>query len=425
MVSVNFQPYGKGFNLRLRLYKNGETRYVSVSRFLRGSFTRRHWNQKKQCFTPSAPMSAENNRILEEIRRPYEEIGRDWEGSVTGLMLAVRPDEKDEDKGTLSWLMSRMIAEKKMEKHRDGSMKGTYGAYEKTEKRIRQYFESMHRDYYKVVLQDLTPDLVNEILEFMEVEFSEGCKYYVSTCIKATMNWADRMGMFDMSRLKGVRWAKKNRGATHKYQTLTAEQCRRFVEMRDDELPTNPRNPKYAWKARLYHDFCVFILYTCQSPCDAICLKYEDIQVINGVEHFVFKRRKIAGKQSTDCSVPINPVMKEIMKRWKRKSSDGYIFPIRDDERLERYMNSNQDIKKFNQRVNTWLKKVGPMLGCPFQLHNYVFRHTGITHYISKGVPIIYVANLAGTSVKNCEQIYYNNQADVTSRNMVLGATDF
>ena len=65
------------------------------------------------------------------------------------------------------------------------------------------------------------------------------------------------------------------------------------------------------------------------------------------------------------------------------------------------------------------------MIGVPFQLHNYVFRHTGITHYISTGVPIIYVANLAGTSVKNCEAIYYNNQGDTSSRDMVLAATEF
>ena len=157
----------------------------------------------------------------------------------------------------------------------------------------------------------------------------------------------------------------------------------------------------------------------------ALCLKYDDIQTLNGVDHFVFKRRKIAGKQSTDCSVPINPRMREIMKRWKRKSKDGYIFPVRTDARVAHYKDSNQDINKFVQRVNVWLKKVGPMIGVSFPLHNYVFRHTGITHYISKGIPVIYVANLAGTSVKNCEAIYYNNQGDVTSRDMVLNATDF
>ena len=86
---------------------------------------------------------------------------------------------------------------------------------------------------------------------------------------------------------------------------------------------------------------------------------------------------------------------------------------------------NNFDIKSFVKKCNVWLKKVGVLLGCDFPLHNYTFRHTAITHYISKGVPVIYVANLAGTSVENCESIYYNNHGDTTSRDKVLAAVEF
>ena len=175
----------------------------------------------------------------------------------------------------------------------------------------------------------------------------------------------------------------------------------------------------------LYRDFCAFILYTCQSVCDAVSLQYKDIQTINGVEHFVFKRRKIANKQSVDCSVPINDVMRRIMNRWKPFAKDGYIFPIRSKVRIANSVINNGDIKHFISKINLWLKKVTKIIGCPFPLHTYVFRHTSITHYISKGVPVLYVANLAGTSVSNCESIYYNNQGDTTSRDKVLGAISF
>lgn len=426
MVNVNYQCYGSTFGLRLRLYKDGEVRYVSVNKLLRGSFKKRQWNQKRQCFTKSAPLSEENNRILEEFRRPYDSLAKTWNGSLSGLLLAIKPKETEkEEPTTLRWLMSRMIVEKKLEKHKDGSVKGTYGAYEKTAKRLKEYFAANHQSYYSILLADITVDLVNDILDFLESERGDGCKYYVSQFLRATLNWGDKMGYFDMSKLKGVRWAKKNKESAHKYQTLTSEQCRQFVELKKTQLPVHTKSPQFAWKSQLYHDFCTFILYTCQSPCDALCLKYDDIQTLNGVDHFVFKRRKIAGKQSTDCSVPINQKMREIMKRWKKKAKDGYIFPVRTDTRANHYKDNNQDINKFVQRVNVWLKKVGPMIGVNFPLHNYVFRHTGITHYISKGIPIIYVANLAGTSVKNCEAIYYNNQGDVSSRDMVLNATDF
>ncbi len=426
MISVNYQCYGTTFGLRLRLYKKGEVRYLSVTRFLRGEFKKRQWNSRKQCFVGTAPMKEENNRFLEEFRRPYDELARNWEGSVSGLLLAVSSKETpDEDRTKLRWLVNRFIAEKMMEKHRDGSIKGTYEVYEKTDRRLGEYFKAMHRDYGRILTDDITPDTMNSILDFMEASRGEGCRYYVSQSLHALFNWGDKMGYFDMSRLRGVRWSKKNKESVHKYQTLTRQQCSMFVGLRDSELPRNPRNPKWDWKARLYHDFCTFILYTCQSPCDAVCLRYDDIQTINGVDHFVFKRRKIAGKQSTACSVPINDRMREIMRRWRSKAKDGYVFPVRNNSTINRNANDNNDIDKFVQRVNVWLKKVGEIIGVPFPLHCYVFRHTGITHYISKGVPLIYVANLAGTSVKNCEAIYYNNQGDTSSRDMMLGAADF
>ncbi len=425
MVSVSFQHYGSTFGLRLRLYKDGEVRYVSVTKLLRGSFTKRQWNQKRQCFIGNAPLKDENNKILEDFRRPYDDLAKDWEGSLSGFLVAVKPKESSQRESTLQWLVGRMIEEKKTEKHKDGSMKCTYEMYEKTERRLIEYYVAMHQNYEDIQVTDMTTDTVNDILDFIDGMRGPGSRYYVSMSLHAIFNWGDKMGYFDIGKLKGVRWSKKNKESVHKYQTLTNQQCNDFVNLSKSQLPVNPRNPQYAWKAQLYHDFCVFILYTCQSPCDALCLKYEDIQNINGVDHFVFKRRKIAGKQSTACSVPINDKMREIMKRWKRKSKDGYIFPVRNNSTIKRNAHNNNDIDKFIQRVNLWLKKVGPIIGVQFPLHNYVFRHTGITHYISKGVPIIYVANLAGTSVKNCESIYYNNQGDVTSRNMVLNALSF
>ena len=113
------------------------------------------------------------------------------------------------------------------------------------------------------------------------------------------------------------------------------------------------------------------------------------------------------------------------MKRWKPYSKDGYIFPIRSKERIAASVINNGDIKHFISGINTWLKKVTAIIDCPFPLHTYVFRHTGITHYISKGISVAYVANLAGTSIPNIEKIYYNNRGDVASRNKVLNAISF
>jgi hypothetical protein len=97
MVNVNFQQFGSDFNLRLRLYKDGEVRYVCVNKLLRGQFKKRQWNQKRQCFTNKAPLSQENNKILEEFRKPYDDLAKEWEGSLSAFMLAVKPKEAKEE----------------------------------------------------------------------------------------------------------------------------------------------------------------------------------------------------------------------------------------------------------------------------------------------------------------------------------------
>ena len=125
------------------------------------------------------------------------------------------------------------------------------------------------------------------------------------------------------------------------------------------------------------------------------------------------------------CAVPINGRMREIMEKYRGVSRDGYVFPIRSNYKLENQKTNNGDIKHFLALLNIWLKKMGVILGCDFGLHSYTFRHTAITHYLSRDVPVIYVANLMGTSVKNCEDIYYNNEGDVLSRDKVLRAAEF
>ena len=236
---------------------------------------------------------------------------------------------------------------------------------------------------------------------------------YVSKMLHAVMNVADKEGVFDFDSLQGVHWKKKELGSVNKYKTLTELQCKKLEAMKVIDLPRNP-------KSELYRDFCIFLLYTGQSPCDAITLQYSDIENIRGIDHFIFKRRKIEDKQAVPCAVPINKSMRRIMNRWKNEAKDGYVFPIRNKWKLENQKTSNGDIKHFISRTNTWLKEVAKNLKCDFSLHLYTFRHTAITRYISNGIPVTYVANLMGTSVKNCEQIYYNNQGDIASRDKVL-----
>lgn len=416
MVTINYQSFGnKGFQLRLRLYQEGETRYINVTKMLKGKIQSRHWNPKKQQFIPSCPYAQENNDILVRFRQKYDERAIDWNGSLYGFMASFeKPKVEERPKLVmLDDLFEFIINEQKNKFHPDGSRKDTYECYEKTKTRVKDYCEQVNIHYDKLTITDVTTTFLNDMFDWIKNKKEGKGLMYVSKMLHAVMNVADKEGVFDFDSLQGVRWKKKELGSVNKYKTLTELQCKKLEAMKVIDLPRNP-------KSELYRDFCIFLLYTGQSPCDAITLQYSDIENIRGVDHFIFKRRKIEDKQAVPCAVPINKSMRRIMNRWKNEAKDGYVFPIRNKWKLENQKTSNGDIKHFISRTNAWLKEVAKTLKCDFSLHLYTFRHTAITRYISNGIPVTYVANLMGTSVKNCEQIYYNNQGDIASRDKVL-----
>lgn len=419
MITINYQTFGnKGFQLRLRLYQSGETKFINVTKLLKGAIQKRHWNQRKQLFVPSCPFSDENNAMLVQFRQKYDEMAINWTGSVFGMIAAMDAIPDSSENITVTGYIQVIIGRLKEKRHVDGTVKGSFEGYEKLERRLKEFCEYKKIKYSKLLVSELTANTINNLLEWVEKSRKGRGRIYISKMLHSMIMKADKDGYLNADDFRKCNWVQKVRGSSQKSNTLTEEQCKKFSQLNLDEISCSPLN-------ELYRDFCLFILYTGQSACDAISLKYSDIKKIGGISHFVFKRRKIADKQIVPCTVPINEELDRIMLRWRHLAKDGYIFPIRNKEKLRTQGTNNGDIKHFIGKVNYWLKKVGKALGCTFSLHTYTFRHTAITHYISKGVPVIYVANMMGTSVDNCEKIYYNNQGDISSRNKVLAAMKF
>ncbi len=420
MITINYQMFGnKGFQLRLRLYQDGETKFINVTKRLKGPIQKRHWNQKKQIFTPSCPFYDENNAFIAQFRKKYEDAIDNWNGSVFGMIAAMEASIPDTSKSmNVSEFIQLIIERLNKNKHTAGSSKGSYENYLKCVKRMNEFCKTKGIKYQKLLISELTPQFVNGVLDWVENVRKGKGRTYISKMLHSIIMKADKDGHLNAEDFKNCNWTRIPQNSSQKFNTLTEEQCQMFASLDLQEISNSAKN-------ELYRDFCLFILYTGQSACDAIALKYSDIKQIGGISHFVFNRRKIAERQSVPCSVPINAELERIMQRWRPLSKDGYIFPIRNKEKLRTQGTNNGDIKHFIGNLNYWLKKVGKALGCSFPLHSYTFRHTAITHYISKGVPVIYVSNMMGTSIENCEKIYYNNQGDTSSRNKVLAAMKF
>lgn len=418
MITINYQSFGnKGFQLRLRFYQDGETRYINVTKMLKGSVLKKHWNPKKQQFIPSCPFSDENNEILVQFRQRYEMAAMEWDGTLYGFVAAMELQKEESKNGkTVGDFIQFIINKLGEKKHADGSTKGSFEDYLKTQKRLIEFCETKGIDFSRLLITELTAPFIDNVFEWVEKSRNGKGMRYISKTLHSIIMKAEKEGHLKFEDFKNCNWfAGRGDVTTQKYNTLTEEQITKFATLNLYEVCKSNKN-------ELYRDFCLFILYTGQSPCDALTLRYSDIQKIGGVSHFVFKRRKIADKQMVPCAVPISQDMDRIMLKWRHLSKDGYIFPVRTKKKIKEQGTNNGDLKHFTCCLNMWLKKVGKAIGCSFPLHSYTFRHTAITRYISKGIPMMYVSNMMGTNVKNIEKIYYNNHGDTASRNKVLMA---
>ena len=367
MIKLTYQSYGKtGFNLRLRLYQSGETKYVSVTKLLKGAVLKRHWNQKKQSFTPSAPFSDENNSIIVQLRQRYEKAAIEWRGSVSGLLAQLDGSEERENGGlTVSGYIHRVIGRLQEHRHADGTIKGSYENYLKCDKRLKEYCDYRHVDYSKLLLSDLTPALVNSVLSWIARERNGLGLCYISKVLHSVITKASKEELLKLDDFVGCNWHSRPIGSSQKCFTLTLEQCKKFKSLDLRAISKSNLN-------ELYRDFCLFMLYTGQSGCDAISLKYSDIKVIGGVRHFVSHRRKIAEKQAVPCSIPISAEMDRIVDRWKRLAKDGYVFPIRNKIKLKTQTTNKGDIKHFLSSLNNWLKHVGRAVELIYDLYVYL-----------------------------------------------------
>ena len=214
----------------------------------------------------------------------------------------------------------------------------------------------------------------------------------------------DKDVLFNLSQIGDFRFCDYNPGRYEieggEPDVLSAEELKAFLNMSVEDMTPQYKDRKMV---EIYYDFCVFMFHSFFAPCDIIKAKWSNIT----------KRGTIAVKRKKThrlVEVPVTPVMRQIINKYKGQSKDGYIFPIMDDEKEKTYKTKDYTFKKFREFLNKWLKVVGKELQLSFNLYAYVFRHTAITVAIDNGLPILYIANAAGTSVEMIQLHYYNGE---------------
>lgn len=396
--------------LVLRISGEKERYYKRVGHLLKGNPNlERHWLKEKERFSAYAVDHVENNKVLCEFKEIYWKLVQEHP-ELTAKQVAgyynrnsakqpARHEGKiaawtaDEYKNSVEKYLENVILR---EKAKQGC---NYELYYKLLARCRKAipcFSSMAfstLDYNKMVG-------IAHIFAGMR-----GYRHVTKT-FRALLGKAhkDKDVMFDLSQIGAFRFADYSPDrydvSERHPDVLSDEQLRAFLNL---DLERATPSYKDRGKVGLYHDFCVFMLHTFFAPCDVIKVKRKDI---TKRDTLLVKRKKT----HRTVEVPITPLVRAIIDKYKGQSKDGYIFPIMDDESEKKHATKDYTYKRFRELLNIWLKDVGKELETDFNLYAYVFRHTAITVAINNGLPISYIANAAGTSVEMIQQHYYNGE---------------
>lgn len=415
MVKLKFVI--KDGTLVLRISEGAERFYRSAMSVLTGAPNlSRCFNKNKECFYYRSPNSDENNAALDSLKKLYLDLIFEHP-EYTAKQVADHFSSKNASRKKISVdtkadIEYRTLIAKFLEKviQREKAKQGcNFETYQKVLRKCRKIVP----DFENLKFHDIDYDKCVELASIFAKYpgYIHTAKQFRNTLGKAHK---DRNVDFQISQIGDFNFMdydpEINTRQVKKPDVLTEDQIGRFLKM--DPMKITP-DYKDRNMVRLFYDFCVFMLQSFMAPCDVMKLRYSDI---TGNRTISTKRKKT----HRPVEVPISPDMDTIMCRYSSFSKDGYIFPILDDEKDKEYKTKEYSLKKFREALNVWLKDLGKELGTRYRLYAYVFRHTAITMALDNGLPISYVANIAGTSIEMIQKHYYNGDSIQNSNKLQM-----
>lgn len=193
---------------------------------------------------------------------------------------------------------------------------------------------------------------------------------------------------------------------------LTIQKYEKFVEMDLSIISKSGVNRMYY--KELYRDFCIFLYEMKMRPVDVIKAHSDNIEFDGKTKYIVYRPEK---KKNSDSIVysPISPKAEDIIKKYKNKSSKGYIFPFSMNEYDWNFRNADSwnkwELRKSRtlEQINTFLGKVKEILKVS-ELTLYTFRHTIFTQEVNDNKKsLLQIAKEGGTSVEMLDKYYYKN----------------
>ena len=173
-----------------------------------------------------------------------------------------------------------------------------------------------------------------------------------------------------------------------KFQVKTEKPKREFLTQR--ELKKLRKKKIEIKRLAIVRDIFLFACYTGLSYADISKLAKQHVRTGNDGKKWIIIDRT---KNGSRCRVPLLPVAKKILKRYKNyptNTSKGLLLPV-----------------NSNQKMNAYLKEIADICGIKKNLSMHVARHTfATTITLTNGVPIETVSKILGHSSLKTTQIY-------------------
>lgn len=392
-------------SLVLRISEGKKRFYKSIAHLLVGNPNlERHWNSDKEKFSSYAVSYSENNKILNDFKLVYSELIKehpDFDARQVAQffnLLGPKGNGHEKEKEPVKSLGNSVEKFLEVVIEREKAKQGcNFEIYHKLLKKCRKVIKGFSHLTFQSINYDKCVSIASTFAKYKGY-------HATATAFRGLLNRADKENdiEFSLSQIGSFKFShynpKINEVNIKKPDVLSPEQLKAFLNLDVSQLTPSYKN---RFEVELYHDFCVFMFHSFLAPCDVIKLKYKDITK----DKTIHVKRK---KTHKPVEIPINAVMEIIINKYRGKTKNGYVFPIMDDEKEKKYTTKDLTFKKFREKVNIWLKFIGEEIGVDYKLYAYVFRHTAITVALDNGIPISYVAMVAGTSIKMIQEHYYN-----------------
>jgi integrase len=417
MVKLKFVI--RGNSLVLRISEGKQRFYKSVHHLLVGSPNlEKHWNSDKGRFSGYAVSYAENNKALEDFKSIYskriiehpelnaKQIAMYYNVIKQPLALDDTSQNIPQEEVSCNLIEKFLEIVIQREKAKQGCNFETYHNLLNKCRKVLAGFSSLT---FQSLNYDSCIGIANVFAQYKGyVNITKTFRSLLGRAHK------DNNVTFNLSQIGDFKFADYNPNKYNvnikKPDVLTSEQLKAFLNINVSKMTPSYQNRK---NVELYYDFSVFMFHSFFAPCDVIKLKYKNITNNNTL---VIKRKKTHHQLET----PISPVMEAITNKYRGQTKNDYVFPILDDEKEKQYKKKDYLFKKFDEKINGWLKSVGKELGLEYNLYAYVFRHTAITVALDSGLPISYVALAAGTSIKMIQEHYYNGDNPMNQQRLQM-----